>query len=324
MRNIQYLSPTSLSLYLKDKQEFYLNYLAEDRPDRFPQTEPMALGSSFDAFVKSYLHQSLFGKTDPKFEFQTLFEAQVEEQNRDRAKKNGEHIFNEYKAEGCLADIMLELSNSVIEPKFELDVKGVVNGYKEGITKKSDTGVVFLGKPDLLFVNASAARVILDWKVNGYYSAYFTSPMKGYIRLRQSRSNKGAHKEAYVTVHKGMQINAAHYLEQLNEDWARQLSIYAWLFGEEIGSDFIVAVDQVVGNPPRFAEHRLRIGSDFQFRTFAQAQEAWDVVHSDHYFRELTFEESKVKCESLDKMAATLRGEGTSNDKWFAKQVRGV
>src|ERR1700733_9743280 len=96
MRKMAYLSPTSLSLFLKDETQFYMQYLAENRPARPPQTVPMAVGSSFDAFAKSYLYEALFGKKDPKFELMAIFEAQVEPQNRDRAYKDGEHVFKEY------------------------------------------------------------------------------------------------------------------------------------------------------------------------------------------------------------------------------------
>ena len=64
MKTIQYLSPSSIAKYKDNPDEFYMNYLSDKAPPRFPQTEPMAVGSSFDAYVKSYLHQQLFGKSD--------------------------------------------------------------------------------------------------------------------------------------------------------------------------------------------------------------------------------------------------------------------
>jgi len=77
MRIPAYLSPSALGVFEKDREQYYLKYLADNRPPRMPQTEPMAVGSAFDAFVKSYLHHSLFGNhgKDNQYELNTIFEA---------------------------------------------------------------------------------------------------------------------------------------------------------------------------------------------------------------------------------------------------------
>ena len=92
MRHPTYLSPTSISLFYTDLREYYLQYLCDNRPERMPQTAPMAAGSAFDAYVKSYIYENLIGK-DPKFELSTLFEAQVESQHRDQMRILGEYFF---------------------------------------------------------------------------------------------------------------------------------------------------------------------------------------------------------------------------------------
>ncbi|KKK99128.1 hypothetical protein LCGC14_2635890, partial [marine sediment metagenome] len=86
MRIPEYLSPTSISLWQKDEELFYQRYLSENRLPREPQTQPMSIGSAFDAFCKSYLHEALFGKgADPCYSRGYLFEEQVQEHNRDWA-----------------------------------------------------------------------------------------------------------------------------------------------------------------------------------------------------------------------------------------------
>jgi hypothetical protein len=331
MRKPQYLSPTSLGLFYDNPQEFYLQYLAGERPPRFPQTQPMACGSSLDAYAKSFLHERLFGKGhDPKFEFTTLFEAQVESQHRDFARGAGEYLFDVYKRSGALADLMLDLQKAVGTPRFELEVRGVIDGQREGVTLDVG-GIPFLGKPDCFYINAMGAHVILDWKVNGYCSKYAVSPMKGYVRLRENGKQVGQHRECQPMSHKGVMINLALCLSDANKDWARQLAIYGWLCGEEVGADFIVAIDQFVCKPldgaprphVRIAEHRLRIRGEAQWSIFASAQRAWEIIHSDHFFREMSAEDSRAKCEVLNEMAASLRGEGTEADKWFADATRG-
>ena len=125
----------------------------------------------------------------------------------------------------------------------------------------------------------------------------------------------------------GVMINVAAFLEHLNTDWATQLAIYAWLLGIDIGGDFVTGIDQLVcqkdqfggsGMPHiRIAEHRLRIGSDFQWRVFAKAQAIWEIVHSDYIFRDVSKDESQARCKALDGVAAAMKGDGTAMDRWY-------
>ncbi len=329
MRQPQHLSPTSLSLFYDNPTEYYLMYLADNRPPKPPQTQPMSIGSSFDAYVKSHLHEKLFGKGhDPRFEFQTLFEAQVEPHNRDWALPNGQYVFDRYKASGSLADLMLELNRAIGPPRFELEIKGAVNGTREGV-QATLIDVPFLGKPDLFFINHVGTHVIFDWKVNGYCSNYPPSPMQGFVKLMDKGVNKGQHKSAQIMSYKGMMINVATFLEHCDETWARQLAVYSWLCGVEIGADFISAIDQVVckkvpEGPPllRFAQHRCRISPNFQWNTFQKAQAAWEIINSNHFFRDMSQEDSLAKCQSLDGVADALKGDGSEQDKFFASMTR--
>lgn len=332
MRKLEYLSPSSISKYREDKVEFYLTYLADIRAPRFPQTLPMSVGSSFDAFVKSFLHKALFGDNDPKFDLQTLFEAQVEPQNRDWAWKNGQQAFNCYKNSGALSDLMLDLQGSICDPRFEIEVRGTVEGHREGITKQF-SDLVLLGKPDVYYINRENCPVILDFKVNGWCSRSAVSPLKGYIRIRSGSNVSivgGPHKDCIPMSHRGSYINCAYYLEDLEDSWASQLAIYGWLCGAPVGSDFITAIDQMVCKPTkteypevRVAAHRLRIKSDYQWKLLAEAQEIWETVHSDHFFRDLSLEDSKNKCDSLEKQAQNLKNPATEEDKMFNALTRG-
>jgi hypothetical protein len=330
MRKPEYLSPTSISLFYENPQEFYMNYLSDNKSPRFPQTQPMSVGSAFDAYVKSHLHEVLCGKgADPRFELKALFEAQVEPQNRDWAWRAGAYAFMEYRKSGALADLMLELQGSISTPRFELEVKGIVNGSKEGASRTVGE-VPLLGKPDLTYINKEGANVIHDWKVNGFCSKYNTSPMQGYVRLRVEGMNKGQHKNAQLLPFRGIMINAAGALEDYNADWARQLAIYAWLCGQDVGGDFVVSVDQIVCKPSvmpdmpdiRVAEHRLKIRAAHQQAVYRQAQHVWDVINSGHFFRDVSIEESKQRCEALDKQSRDLSGKGTEEDQWFAQATR--
>src|SRR5258708_7515052 len=110
---MNYLSPSSINLFYQDQDEFYLRYISAVKPPRPPQSLPMAAGSAFDAFVKSYLYEKIIGKRDPKFDLQTLFEAQVDPQIRTESWPVGEYLFKQYQKSGALADLMIELSGAI-------------------------------------------------------------------------------------------------------------------------------------------------------------------------------------------------------------------
>lgn len=291
MRTPNYLSPTSIKLFYEDREQFYLRYLADEKQPREPQNHHMAIGSAFDAYCKSYLHEALFGKgADPRYDRESLFVDQVEPHCRDLARKDAAYLFEAYKQAGCLSTMMLELSKAIGAPRFEFTINDTIDG------------VPLLGKPDIFFTNQEAARVILDWKVNGFYSKRLKSPMKGYIRLMPGDK---IHRDCHPLVVNGIMINAAMYLEDGNKDWADQLSIYSWLLGEPLGSvNMIVGIDQICGpaDKLRFATHRLKISSDHQYDLMMLIKNAWKCVTNNHIFEEFSLDESQARCELLDKM----------------------
>jgi len=262
--------------------------MAESRAPREPQTLPMAAGAAFDAYVKSYLFERLFGPSD-QFKLETIFESQVESGNRDWAWENGRFIFEAYKKAGCLGDLMVELNQAVGDPRFEITVSDEIGG------------VPLLGKPDVFFINKLGARVIYDWKVNGYCSPRLKSPMRGYTKLRDQGKVK-EHVDCFLLLFKGIMINVALFLEDGNRDWADQLSIYGWLLGEPVGSEEIVyGIDQICGPKDRlrFATHRLRIRPDYQFRLLELIQDIWRSIEDDWIFQDLEKEESQERCRLL-------------------------
>ena len=94
MRIPKSLSYSSMSLWYKDQDEFYIRYLADHAAPRLPQEQPAAVGSAFDAYTKSMLAHALFGKAmSAQFEFGTIFESQVEPHNRDFALDAGKRVF---------------------------------------------------------------------------------------------------------------------------------------------------------------------------------------------------------------------------------------
>lgn len=303
--------------------EFYLKYLADNRPPKIKQTQPMSIGSSFDAYVKAYIVERLFGKRE-RFELKTIFEKQVEEHNRDWAWENGRYVFECYKRSGALADLMKELEHASAEPRFEFTVQLEVRG------------VPLLGKPDLWFITEDGLHVLIDWKVNGYCSRRAVSPKKGYLLCSdgweagtapRSRSHRMPHKDAHPIMVKGFTINAACFLEDVDIRWADQTSIYGWLMGEEIGSKFVTGIDQIVASPSsprpllRIARHRTRVSEAYQQGLWLRVKKVWDTVQSGHIFDDLSREESDKRCETLNEYHKAYNGDDP-NEKWFQEVTR--
>lgn len=314
MRRPEFLSPSALKTFEANKDEYYLKYLADAKPPKLGQTAPMAVGSSFDAYTKSYLHHCLYGNygEGDAYKFETIFEKQVEPHGRALALVDGKVVFDAYKRSGALADLMLELQTSINKPRFEFEIKGFV---------QTKIGTVpMLGRPDIFFINGEGARVIPDWKVNGFYSGSDTSPKKGYVKIRDawdskvdkpSRGNHMPYKDSYPTKYKGILCNTVMNFEEVDTDWADQITIYGWLLGEEVGSTNLIAgIEQIVGRPPklRIASHRAVTSAVYQYNLLDRVERAWRCITSGHFFEELTLEESQQRCQDIEDQAKALAG----------------
>jgi hypothetical protein len=289
-----YLSPSAISLFEKSKEDYYCRYIAPVKPALDPQTQPMALGSALDAYAKAAFIKDLTGADT----FEELFISSVEIHNRDFAKSEGKLIFEVYKKYGVYDQLLRDLQNSPVQPRFEFELKGTI------------AGVPLLGKPDIFYYTADAKPVILDFKVNGYQSKSFISPMSGYTNVLPEAKNHPDCLFASYGEHK--KYNMCKPLNRANSDWGRQLAIYAWLCGVNVGDSFLTEIHQFVGNPRltdskgnqkplRIAIHSSMVESTFQTETMNLAQDIWRRVQSGHFFSELPFEESEARCQLLDK-----------------------
>lgn len=308
MRKLSYLSPTSLACFFESREDFYLRYLADNRPPRMKQTQPMSVGSAFDAYAKNYLFLKLFGKNDPeysKYDLENLLPLQIEAHNLAWARAHGKYVFEQYVQSGAASDCLTQLTNSLLKPRFELEVSGAI--------EFNGDSVPFLGKPDVFYVTKQGLSIISDWKVNGYCSKNAISPKPGYIKILP---NFQCHGSALPITHKGTTINGNKnmQLDHIDVSWARQTVIYAWLCGCPVGSEFVHAIDQVVcnnrknpnpgiGHPEiRFAQHRYLSNVSFQEKTFNEALYVWNCSKSQEtFFDNMSPEESKSRCLILEK-----------------------
>lgn len=259
---MRYLSPTSISVFYKSREEFYAIYrkdLHKMEVPRSAQNHYMAIGSAFDAYVKSALFEKLYGKIDPKFSFEALFEAQVERHNRDKARVDGQECFAHYCSLGAFNDILIELQVAQGDVRFETTVEGLVGG------------VPMLGKPDIYYIDKHGNPIEFDFKVNGWYSSAY--PKSGYVVLREQRGWKGHHKDCVPMHVKGVLVNACG----LHSDWVDQLGYYGLLCGFQ--EEVFATIDQIVRSKSGdvgVATHRGVIRKDTLEELIKKAQEVWN------------------------------------------------
>lgn len=320
MRKPIYLSPSSINMYLKDKCEFYIVYLSDAKPDRIKQTEPMSVGSAFDAYVKTWLTKRLFGNEG--FDFDTIFQDQVEPHNRDFARLHGKFVFEMYQESGALQDMLVLLEEASEQPRFEFKVEGKVTHTSE------IDGVPMLGKPDVYFKSKSGFRAIWDWKVTGYCGKSNKSPTKGYAICRdgwknsvygvaQTRTHREQHKEFMPKDHNGFKVNRFYTLDQVNKDWAGQLTSYGWLLGEPIGGDFVCCVDEICGTGTRMlsgmhlcriATHSALVSPEFQKSYYDTALMIWNGIQNETLFTPEEANEYEIRAKAFknEELAAML------------------
>jgi hypothetical protein len=299
----------------------------------------MSVGSAFDAYVKSYIVDNLYGKgAKPEFERDSLFEEQVEEHNWDWARGAGNYAFNAYKQSGMLADLMLELEQATEDPRFEFTVEGNV------VHEDMIDGIPLLGKPDIWFKSKGGANIIYDWKVNGFCGKSATSPKKGYMMcrdgwdhelLKPSRNEGAPHKDFIGKVVGGVTINTAYPFEKVDTTWANQTCIYQWVMGATVGDENIVGIDQIVAKPMggeypmlRVAAHRGIVSKEYQYELYGEIRHVWDTIHDveceggyPHVFTDMTRAENDLKCEMLDDFHKAFSTE-TEKDALFTDMTR--
>ena len=323
MRQLKYISPSSLGLWESDREGFYLKNLADIRAPRPPQKDYMSIGSAFDAYVKADLYSACYGDGfNPAFEFDAIFCEQVEEHNRDWALEAGKYAYESYCISGAYDDLLHALQRSAVPPEFEFRADGSVYG------------VPLMGKPDCRYMTQAGVHVILDWKVNGFCSKHGATPYKYYSMIRDgwdhtvvkpSRGYSQPHKKFVPTMYKDIAIGE-HFLEETCADWADQLSIYGWMLGEKVGgTDVVLCIDQLACKYRadqfpliRVAQHRCKISPTWQDSLVKRLIACWEAIQSGHIFDNLGPEENRERCALLDMQAEYQAGATSELDLWLA------
>jgi hypothetical protein len=311
MREIKYLSPSSLAQWESNPTEFYLTRLSDNRMPPFPQTQPMSIGSAVDARWKNYITGRLLGPEviapGGQYHLQELFDLQVDEMHRKWAWPNSDYVMQCYIDSGAMADLMLELKQGT-HWQFEFTLAKTLAFVYEG----EEIEVPLLGKPDCYFDNQEGCGVVYDLKVNGYCSKSKVSPSPGFINRRSLKSgkwsNSGEHKDAIVKTHKGVPININRSMDSVDAKWAAQLATYAWMYGEPIGSSFVCGIEQFACGPAKTSpmpevevvSHRAMVSSRFQEDLAARYAKCWKYLAEGRIFPDLSLRENDAKIKELE------------------------
>lgn len=304
MRTREYLSPSQVKKWRASKCDYYLEYLADYRPPKTPQTLPMAMGSAFDVLIKKSLSRRFKAPHSYPVDVDQEFERQVENDAiREQAREAGEHLLNCYKVSGAYQDLVMEIG----DPKFL---------RMESKMTKPLFGIPFMLLPDIDFKRPSGLQALYDWKVNGYCSASNTSPYKGFVKVRDgwrdghphSRGHNTAHKQAVLRNIDGVLVNIDRSC--VNPEWDLQLTCYG--LGLDMVAPFIVGIEQLAckhlgGTPyPRVASHRWVVSDNDITALRIEVSMMWEHINSDWVFREMTKAESQRLQKDLEGQAKTL------------------
>lgn len=306
------LSPSALKMFKTRTEEYYRKYITPIKPPPFEQTEPMSVGSAFDASVKAYIREKVDG-VPFKETYEYFFEQGVDPHNRDFARKAGDVCFNLYKETGALASLMLHIERAdgdiLMEESLSVAFYNTARGaaaqklpadrdlWPEAIAAPlaADESAVLLvvlnGKPDLLF-SVDGIMAILDWKVNGYCSKTRKSPEAGYIACWDpDKGGKPAvHKRAHVQPFDRQVCQVPVNIELdgcLPSDWDLQTSTYKWLMSGEAPTTqsrpYIKMIDQICGGgnqggSMRVARHAYRSVPVNDLRYFADYCDLWQAI----------------------------------------------
>ena len=298
VREVKYLSYSSFKLFESDPEMFYRRYLAIKRPPREPQNHYMAIGSAFDAFCKADLHKEFVNDNDPKYSREALFETQVEPHNRDRAKVDGQLVYERYIKVGAYADLQRDMKGCM-GARFEADITATLE------IPRLPGGIVILGKPDVMYISKYGARIIHDFKCQGFYSKAAPGPSAGFVKMFSGgKDHMTMHKNCMPKKHKDFMINGNAPLHISCEDWATQLTLYAWSLGEDVGSDYILSIDQILSDSQksttRVAKHAAICTDVWQNKLYNKVHKAWHAIQSNHVFTNMPYDKSLERCAAID------------------------
>lgn len=263
VREVQYLSPSSLRTLEESPVEFYLQKLGpiECKPKGDEQGFPAAVGCAFDAFVKTELAGRLKITCPPLAHLLKTVTIR-DRAERDRALDMGRSLLVGYEKSGALGALLAERPRDL--------------EHHPEVCFAPGTLVPIKGQLDATFRAGRGARLVLDWKTTGANRPGEESPSQGYQRLFDSEKpgvDQGPHGKAGIPFHE---------IPVEGPRWATQLTMYSWMLGHPI-RERVAAIDQlIVGREGRVrvAQFRTKLTVRYQQEVRRRLLVAWDRVQT--------------------------------------------
>lgn len=243
-------------MWLHCSEKFFLKKLSGYSFDE-KQGNPAAMGSAFDAFVKTWIAHKIGLSNEPKLQVEELLKSvQIPDTDSRRAEilRAGKNLAKLYMELG-LVDRLLKENVS----DLELHIFEIFHGVR------------ILGLPDGVITQSDGIKVPLDWKVRGYGSKHGYSPTQGYTTYI---SNDGTVKDWHS--------KRGDPLENLNDRWAIQMAIYFWLLnpGKMRPGNFIdapCAIEEATYGRKNivFTQIRTVVSAAFQETIWEKMKRCW-------------------------------------------------
>ena len=251
----EYISPTAFKVWKTCAFKYYLKYLT-GKKYTFQQTPAMAMGSLFDAVIKSRLAAELqWYNKDTTLSLGALLK------NVDSSMMHllpeARRLVDYYIASGAYKALLDEVISGI-----EYDELKHVKANKYHIA------FPIYGKPDLKIGH----NIITDFKVNGYGSKSGQSPKQGYKRAFDKNGEQGPHEKYGIT------------MPEIDIDWATQLTIYNWLEQDQelldLSKDIPVAIEQIAirGTTTKIASFRAIVPVAFQTNLYNELKTMWESI----------------------------------------------
>lgn len=272
-----YYSPTQLTLFERQRAEWVLRYVYGC--SSFEQTQAMAIGGAFDCYAKAAI-AAHFGV---EFDLESNLNRAIQIKDVPTAcivRADAAELFDSYAVPYAAMIRDMEASKINVST-LEMEVKRTFT--------PDGCNFNILGIPDLTYETLDGVRVILDWKVNGRYSARGGSVLTNFVKCLPPTSTSGAngaHKKVcalntngMLSDHQGFRCNAH----------SSQIATYGLACGED---EIIAWIEQLVcrpGHARTFAVVRGRLDC----RPVLERYKAMhSIIESGHYFDKLTRSES--------------------------------
>jgi hypothetical protein len=273
MKPIQYLSPSSFMEYNTCSWKF-INKRLMGRPKALDtQGIPAAMGCAFDVYMKRYLARQLKIDNRPDLEINTLLSSVSipDTSLREEILEQGKSLAMKYIDLGFTKRLLSEGLSDVEVDKFltmplHPDFSHMVDRDGHLIPD-----LRLFGKLDCVITQENLL-IPHDFKIRGYKSKSGYSPTPGY---KMYITSDGKTKE-YHTKHECP-------IDELNERWAIQLTIYAWMLNhvQRPGENLPLAIDEITfgRNNIVFSQIRSFTSVEYQKALWRDLSECWVTCH---------------------------------------------